>query len=303
MGTPSRLTNGLSTAAVNTLFGDYPLPDPFHTGSSANRDVFTYYSDFTDSGTALNFTVTGASSTFAVETGLNGFAVLTPGAATTASSMYRNASAFQFQSGYRTWFAQRIIPGLFATTGTYAFGLQFGSATTDGIWFTKPASSTSINLVSSVASTATTLVTGVTTHTTGSLAAGATTSGSVNITYTANTNVVAGMAIYGTGIPLNATIATVVSSTAATLSVPATATGSALTLTYATPIDVGFYYNGTDLMVFSNDNLVARVANPSIGATGTNLTSVLLTPFVSCTPTATDLLHIDYTFAAQETSR
>jgi hypothetical protein len=39
--------------------------------------------------------------------------------------------------------------------------LRKGSATTDGLWFTKPASSTSVNLVSTVGSTATTLVTGV----------------------------------------------------------------------------------------------------------------------------------------------
>jgi hypothetical protein len=68
-------------------------------------------------------------------------------------------------------------------------------------------------------------------------------------------------------------------------------------------VDVGWYYDGTDLMVFVADQVVARIAAPTIGGTATTLSSVLVNPFVSCTPTATDLLHIDYTFVANETVR
>ena len=68
-------------------------------------------------------------------------------------------------------------------------------------------------------------------------------------------------------------------------------------------IDVAFYYNGNDLLVYSSDVLVARVPSVTIGASGTTLTNVLLTPFIQITPTATDTLTTDYVFAAQETTR
>ena len=68
-------------------------------------------------------------------------------------------------------------------------------------------------------------------------------------------------------------------------------------------MDIGFYYNGTDLLVYSDDALVARVSAPTIGASGTTLTNALLAPVFQITPTATDTLTIDYVMAAQETSR
>ncbi len=64
-----------------------------------------------------------------------------------------------------------------------------------------------------------------------SLSSGATTNESKVITYASNTNVVAGMAITGTGIPNGTLIATVDSATQATLDTAATATGSGLSLT------------------------------------------------------------------------
>ena len=312
MSNPTRFLSGVATVPAAQPLGNYPFPDPFHTGGVAGLDVFTYSTDYTDLGQVAANTVTGSSSTFALEAGIGGYAVLTPGASTTASSVYRTNSNFQFVSGQKFWFLERIIPGLFATTGTYAFGLQFGSATTDGIWFTKPASSTEIRLVSSVNSTATTLLgtggtvstTPVATHITGSLTGGVTTSGSTTITYTASTSLVVGQYIYGTGIPLNSTVTSIISSTSATISAPASASGSSLTFTYATALDLALYYNGTDLLVYKSDNLVARIPNITIGSTNTfTVTNQLLGPFVSCTPTATDLLHVDYVLAAQETTR
>jgi hypothetical protein len=68
-------------------------------------------------------------------------------------------------------------------------------------------------------------------------------------------------------------------------------------------MDVGFYYDGTDLLVYSSDNLVARVTSPTIGASGTTLTNVLLGAVFQITPTATDTMTIDYVMAAQETTR
>ena len=68
-------------------------------------------------------------------------------------------------------------------------------------------------------------------------------------------------------------------------------------------LDVAFYFDGTDLLVYSADSLVARVTAPTIGSTGTTLTNAVLGPLFQITPTATDTLTIDYVLAAQETSR
>ena len=304
MPVPTRYSQGVSTHKLGHPLQDYPMPDPIQSGSNPLTNVFSYVQDYTDYGSTANFTVTGTSSTWTLESGVGGFAVLTPGGTTTATVMYRNAPSFQFASGNKFWFVQRLIPGLFATTGSYSFGLQFGSATTDGVWFTKPASSTNINLVSSVASTATTLVTAVSTHTAGSLTAGAVTINNQTVTVTSTANLVVGMYVYGTGIPLNTTVTGITNSTTFTISAPATASNTGLTIIYASAIDVAFYFNGTDLLVYNNDLLVARVASPTIGTANTNtLTNQLLTQFVSSTPTATDLLHQDYTLIAQEVTR
>ena len=240
MGTPTRLTQGLSTQVKGSVLGDYPLPDPFHTGSTNGLDVFTYSNDFVDLGNAASRTITG-SATFALADGLGGIGVLTPSGATVAASVYRTAAAFQFIAGQRFWFVHRIKASSVAGNVVLSFGVSKSTAgtiaTTDRLAFTKAAGSTSLNLVSTVGSTATTLVTGVAT--------------AVSDTY----------------------------------------------------LDVGFYYDGTDLLVFANDALVARVANPTIGSSGTTLTNATLTPFFAITPVATETVTVDYALIAQEVSR
>jgi hypothetical protein len=237
MSAPSRFLSGVATVDAQYPLGNYPFPDPFHTSGSSNLDVFTYSTDFTDLGQVAANTVTGSGSTFALTNGVGGMAILTPGGTTTASSVYRTYSNFQFVAGNKFWYIKRIQPSAVAGNVSFKFGLQYGSATTDGIWFSKAAASTSLNLVSSVNSTVTTLVTGVATATAGGW------------------------------------------------------------------LDVAFYYDGTDLLVYNADNLVARVASPTIGASGTTLTNVLLAPFFQITPTTTDTLTTDYVLAAQETVR
>jgi hypothetical protein len=207
----------------------------------ANLDVTSYANDFFTLGTTtVDWTITGVSSTFAVTDGVGGQALVTPGGATTVTTVAGTHNGFQFVSGQKFWYLCRIQPAAVSGTKSFLFGLQTGTSatSTDGIWFTKPASSTSVNLVSRVGSTSTTLVTGVTTATAGGW------------------------------------------------------------------IDVGFYYDGTDLLVYSGDAVVARVSAPTIGASATTLTNALLTPVFQDTPTATtDTLTIDYVLAAQETSR
>jgi hypothetical protein len=71
----------------------------------------------------------------------------------------------------------------------------------------------------------------------------------------------------------------------------------------ATMLDLAVYYDGTDLLVYSADNLVARISNPTIGSSATTLTNTVMGPMFQITPTATDTLTIDYVLAAQETTR
>jgi predicted extracellular nuclease len=92
-------------------------------------------------------------------------------------------------------------------------------------------------------------------------------------------------------------LVSVVNSTSTTL-----VTGVA-TAVAATWFDVGFYYNGTDVLVYASDNLVARVTAPTIGSSGTTLTNALLSPVFQITPTATDTMTIDFVAASVEVLR
>lgn len=234
MGSPVRYPYGISTQQKHKFLGDFPLPDPFHSGSNTGLGVAMYVNDFTDLGNTASRTITGASSTFALADGLGGVGVLTPGAATTASSIYRTAAAFQFVSGNRLWFLQRVKYSAVGTGITGYVGLiKTGATATDSLLF-KLAATGVISLVSTVASTATTLVASVTTATSGGW------------------------------------------------------------------LDLAYYYDGTDLLVYVEDALIARVASVVIGTT---LTDAVLTPISQITPAATETLSIDYALIAQELSR
>jgi len=71
----------------------------------------------------------------------------------------------------------------------------------------------------------------------------------------------------------------------------------------ATNLDLGLYFDGTDLLVYAGGVLVGRVAAPTIGSSGTTLTNALLTPVWQITPTATDTLTVDFVLSAQEVLR
>jgi len=237
MGNPTRFTSGVGTAYQGETLGNYPLPDPFHTGSTQSLGISIYQNDF-NTLIGTDYTVTGTSSTFALSnTVVGGAGVLTPGAATTATAAYKNGSFLQFQAGNQFWYEVRFQASAVSGTKAYYVGLRNGSGVTDGLWFAKAASSTSINLVSTVNSTTTTLVTGV-------------------------------------------------------------ATAAA-----ATWNNLGLYYDGTDLLVYSENALVARVSAPTIGSTATTLTNAILSPVFQITPTATDTLTVDFVLAAQELTR
>lgn len=93
-----------------------------------------------------------------------------------------------------------------------------------------------------------------------------------------------------------------VNSTATTL---VTGVATAVANTF---VEVGFYYDGTDLICFSGTSTTdmgpdARITSVTIGSSGTNLTNALLSPVFQITPVATDTLTTDFVLAAQEVSR
>ena len=235
MSNPTRLSNGVSTNDAQYLWGNYPLPAPFTSSGSSLTGVAEYANDFVSS--VAEYTVTGTSSTLALTAGNGGLAILTPGGTTTATAAYKTASNVAFVAGNQLWFNTRFKASAVSSTKSFYVGLRAGSSANDGIWFSKAASSTSVNLVSVVNSTSTTLVTGV-------------------------------------------------------------ATAAADTY-----LDLGFYYNGTDILVYSGDTMVARVSAPTIGSSGTTLTSANLGPVMQITPTATDTLTVDYIAASVEVTR
>jgi hypothetical protein len=72
---------------------------------------------------------------------------------------------------------------------------------------------------------------------------------------------------------------------------------------FAKAVNLGFYYNGTDLLVFADEVMVARVSAPTIGSSATTLTNANLGPVMQITPTATDTLTVDYIAASVEVTR
>ena len=237
MGTPTRYLSGVSTQPRGTILGDYPFPDPFHTASSAGKDVAAYVNDFLDQGSTVSRTITGAGTTFALVDGLGGVGVLTPGGAAVASSIYRTAAAFQFIEGNKFWWVHRFkFSAVGAGITGYLGVIKTGAATTDSLLFVIAATGV-VSLVSTVNNVATTLIANV------------------------------------------------------------------MTLASDTWADLGFYYNGTDLLVFKDDAVIGRIAAPTIGAASTTLTNAMLTIITQITPAAAETVSLDYALVAQEITR
>lgn len=238
MSSPSRFLSGVATVDAQFPLGNYPFPDPFHTSGSsvATTGSSSYTNDF-NTLIGTDFTVSGSSSTFALSSGVGGIAVLTPGGTTTATAAYKPATFVQFQAGKKLWYTARFKASAVSGTKSFYVGLRNGVGTTDGLWFAKAASSTSLNLVSTVGSTVTTLVTGID------------------------------------------------------------------TVADDTWIEVSIYFDGTDILVYNQHDLVARVSGPTIGASATTLTNAVLSPVFQITPTATDTLSVDFVMVAQEVTR
>ena len=76
------------------------------------------------------------------------------------------------------------------------------------------------------------------------------------------------------------------------------------TVSAATYVDVGFYYDGTDLLVYVSDAVVARIPGITIGATNAStVTNAYLSPVFQITPVGTENLTTDYVLVANELVR
>jgi hypothetical protein len=242
MSNPTRFLSGVATTPASQPLGNYPFPDPFHTGGTAGLDVVTYFNDYFDTGTTTNYTIAGAGAALALgvgSAGVGGTLVFTPGSAT-ASAVTRAATAFQFIKGNKFWFIQRISASAVAGVMSMFFGLNTANAaiTADGIYFRKAASQLNLDLISVINGTTTVLAAAITT-----------------------------------------TVA-------------------------ATYLDVAFYYDGTDLIVYVNDSTVAHISNVTVGATNAfTLTNAYISPVIQITPVGTENLNTDYVLVAQEITR
>lgn len=154
---PERLIYGLSTARINTLFGDYPKPNPVAALYYEN-DFLTY--------AAADWTVAPATGTSALSNanGLaGGFLRQTTGAVSTnAQGNALSTPSYLFTGGNtfggKVWFACGFIEAASLVT-SWTIGMTVGGADapTSGVYFTRATTASAISLVLNKAGTLTTI--------------------------------------------------------------------------------------------------------------------------------------------------
>ena len=238
MSNPQRYTSGLATVPAAQPLGNFPFPDPFHTGGNVGLDVTAYSNDFFTLGTTTvdwTITTTGSGATFAITDGVGGLALLSPGGASSVNTVAQTKRSFQFSTGKQFWYLCRVALGSLTGARYFSFGLQDSTASTpnNGLFFSKDTSSSgAVRLVQASSGTLTTLVSTVYTYT-------------------------------------NA-------------------------LPY---VDVALYYNGTDLLVYAADAVVARITSYTPPA------QLMTSFFTSTVISGTETMTVDYLLVAQETVR
>lgn len=165
MGSPVRYTFGLTTVAATKPLGNFPLPDPVHSGSAAGLAVQVFSDDFHT--LASGWTLTGVGTpTAALGAGPGGAVVLTTTNVISDSALLTLAGkAFQFVSGQKAWGCFRVKLGD-ASACSMLVGLADAAAPDNGLYFSKAAGSTTINLVAEVATAQTTVAAAVATAST-----------------------------------------------------------------------------------------------------------------------------------------
>lgn len=152
---PQRSQAGISTSPPGYMFGDYPGPTPFR--------IHEVFSDF-DRYLASDWTVTTTNAgTSALAAGNGGFLLQTTAATgTDLQSNQTPIADFAVVPGARMWFSMNInLNDASAQLFQAGFANSFAAlAPTDGIYFSKAAASTTLNLILAKSSTVTTLAVG-----------------------------------------------------------------------------------------------------------------------------------------------
>ena len=158
MGTPTRFKNGVTNAAVNSIFGNLPIPDVTING------LTEYFNDF-HTYAAGDWTVTASGSgSSAISAGLGGRLALTWGTSGTQGNTL-TSGGFSFNAastsanGSQFWFSSCIINPANASAPNFLVGAIKGNPTSisDGVYFTKAAAGLPwrINIKAAAASTTT----------------------------------------------------------------------------------------------------------------------------------------------------
>lgn len=137
MGTPTRFTNGIGTAAVTTGTGDYGMPDP--------TKWITYFNDF-HKYVAGDWTITtteggsGAATEAVTDVQGGGLLVTNDDADNDADFFNLKGESFKFVAGKKTFFKARFKVSD-ATQSDFVVGLQITDTTplavSDGCYFMK----------------------------------------------------------------------------------------------------------------------------------------------------------------------
>jgi hypothetical protein len=152
---PVRYTSGVSTSAVGYALADYTFRTPMRL-----NEFFTDFNTYN----AGDWTVTASSSGTIALRDYNGGAITVTTATSAADvegAQLKNKS-FAFTTGSQVWFSINISLTT-ATTPALMMGLSntFAAlAPTDGVYFSKVAGSTTMNLLITAGSTSTTLAVG-----------------------------------------------------------------------------------------------------------------------------------------------
>jgi hypothetical protein len=153
---PTHSPNGLSTQQSKTLFGNLPVPFKMAQTCYFEND-FVKGTDYT----AADWTTTTTSGSNALTAGNGGWVLLTSAASTNdIQHMAATPAPFLLTQGYPFWFGMRFKSADIVDPA-FIMGLEVVGGTftpTAGVYLTKAAAGTSLNLVMRNASTSTTTV-------------------------------------------------------------------------------------------------------------------------------------------------
>ena len=152
---PVRYPSGSSTSPVGYAFGNYSFRTPMRL-----NEFFTDFNTY-NSG---DWTVTAGSSGTVALTDFNGGAIVVTTATSAADveAIQLKNKSFAFTTGSQVWFSCNFKLTT-ATTPALMFGLANSFTTlapTDGVYFSKVAGSTTLNLIIQASSTSTTIAVG-----------------------------------------------------------------------------------------------------------------------------------------------